>query len=165
MRFKETQVITFANQKGGCGKTTTAVNLGAYLALKGKKVLLVDLDPQASATSHLGVNIEDTQYNMSQVMAGSKKLDDTGVIRTSWTVGQCVPTAPDAASIRYSMFDVAGPETMAFLESHFRNGRAGAPALTADPAVAGRRPYPARRIRKSMSTTAPALISGAMSPR
>ena len=50
------RVYTLVNQKGGVGKTTTAINLGAYLASFGQRVLIVDIDPQANATSCLGVD-------------------------------------------------------------------------------------------------------------
>jgi len=51
-----TRIYTFANQKGGVGKTTSAISLGAYLSNYGQRVLLIDLDPQANATSCLGID-------------------------------------------------------------------------------------------------------------
>src|SRR3989338_7070123 len=68
------QIITVVNQKGGVGKTTTAVNLGAYLAHLGKFVLLVDVDPQANATSGLGIDHKSLEHGIYEAIIGEKSL-------------------------------------------------------------------------------------------
>ena len=62
------QTIALANQKGGVGKTTTTINLGAYLAKQGNKVLIVDLDPQGNTTSGLGVDRSKIEKDLYHVL-------------------------------------------------------------------------------------------------
>ena len=77
------QIIAIANQKGGCGKTTTTVSLAAYLALNGKRTLLVDLDPQGSSTRHLGLNeLDKTMYDVMM-----KGLDIRALIKNTMVSG------------------------------------------------------------------------------
>ncbi len=70
------RVIAIVNQKGGVGKTTTAINLGAYLARMGQRVLLIDLDPQANATSGLGVDHRKLEKGIYEVLVSPTRLQD-----------------------------------------------------------------------------------------
>lgn len=68
------KIISIVNQKGGVGKTTTAVNLGAYLAHLGKNILLVDIDPQANATSGVGIEHRDLPHGIYESLIGEKQI-------------------------------------------------------------------------------------------
>lgn len=90
-------VISVTNQKGGVGKTTSAVNIAYYLAKAGKKVLLVDLDPQGNATSGLGVDKEKLDGTMSEVMLETKQLKEI-LIETEFKGVWLAPSTPHLAN-------------------------------------------------------------------
>jgi chromosome partitioning protein len=70
------ETIAFAHHKGGTGKTTSCISISGYLALWGKKVLVIDLDPQADATSALGINKNSVEESMYDVMMGDVGIED-----------------------------------------------------------------------------------------
>ena len=90
------RVMAVANQKGGVGKTTTAVNLGACLADLGYRVLVVDLDPQGNASTGLGINIRDLQGSMYDVILHDLPIEDC-VEATSVRNLFCAPSSLDLA--------------------------------------------------------------------
>ena len=97
-------VLAVANQKGGVGKTTTAVNVGAYLAL-GVRVLLVDLDPQANATSSLGVDASGVELSTYEVLLGNAPLKQT-IVATGYGQLDLAPASRALAGAQVELVDM-----------------------------------------------------------
>lgn len=93
------KVICITNQKGGVGKTTTAVNMCYYLAKDKKRTLLIDFDPQGNATSGLGFEKNDgkLEHTMSEVIAGAATLSDT-ILHTKYKNYDLAPATPELAN-------------------------------------------------------------------
>jgi len=105
------QIISIVNQKGGVGKTTTAINLGAYLARLGKFVLLVDLDPQANATSGLGINHRELNKTIYHALTGETPINEL-ILKTPIDGYSIIPSNADLAGANVELFSVANRENI-----------------------------------------------------
>ncbi|HHT74089.1 MAG TPA: ParA family protein [Firmicutes bacterium] len=114
------RVIAVVNQKGGVGKSTTAINLGAYLALEGKRVLLLDVDPQGNASSGVGVDKSKVRIGMYSVLIEGERIER--IIQ---------PTAIEGFDVAPATIELAGAEIelVSTISREFRLKRALEPVL------------------------------------
>jgi len=111
MSKRMTRIVAIANEKGGVGKTVTAINLAAGLSLKGLAVLVVDMDPQANATRGLGVGPDDIKTSTYDMMCRPAETKaDQVVVTTRWENLDLLPSHVDLAGAEIELVDVAGRE-------------------------------------------------------
>ena len=92
------KIISLVNQKGGVGKTTTSINLSASLAYLGKKVLLIDLDPQGNTTTGIGVNKGEIDYTVYEVLTGKCDINQA-ILHTEYKRLDLLPSNVNLSGI------------------------------------------------------------------
>ncbi|MBR2930010.1 MAG: ParA family protein [Clostridia bacterium] len=104
------KIVSFSNQKGGVGKTTSCVNIAAQIANKGKKVLLIDLDPQGNATSGLGLSKAKIKKTIYDVIIGRADINEA-IIKTRFKNLSIIPATIDLAGAELELYDLDDAET------------------------------------------------------
>lgn len=105
-------IIAFANQKGGVGKTTSAVNLAAALGKLGKKTLLVDMDPQGNATSGFGISKKEIKVSTYELLIGEAKAEDA-IIQTKFKNLSVIPSNIALVGAEVDLLDIEKREQCA----------------------------------------------------
>lgn len=100
------RILAIANQKGGVGKTTSAVNLAASLAVAEQRTLLIDADPQGNASSGVGINREDIGVNTYDVLLGTNSIEDGLHRSVHFKHLDVLPTTPDLAGAEVELVDL-----------------------------------------------------------
>ena len=103
------RIIAVANQKGGVGKTTTAINLAACLSVKGKKVLLIDMDPQGNTTSGVGVDKTELENSIYDLMIGESSIRNC-ILENVFEDMDLIPTNVDLAAAEIELIGVERKE-------------------------------------------------------
>jgi len=103
-------IYTILNQKGGVGKTTTAINLGAYLSHYGQRVLLVDIDPQANATSCLGIDKRSVQKGIYQTLLNGGNINEAILHNTRLKLS-LLPSSPDLTGAEVELINELSRES------------------------------------------------------
>jgi chromosome partitioning protein len=106
------RIIAIANQKGGVGKTTTAINLGACLAVAERRTLVIDIDPQANATSGLGVAKEQVERSIYDVLVDGQPAEDAIVTDVHFPYLHVLPATRDLVGVEVELVNRKGRETI-----------------------------------------------------
>ena len=105
------RIIAISNQKGGVGKTTTAINLSACLAEKGKKVLVIDMDPQGNTTSGLGVDKENVEHTSYELLLETVTVKET----ITKSVMETLDVIPSERGLAGAEIEIVGKDNREFI--------------------------------------------------